>query len=38
MEKGFLDKVEDNVLVQIWFEETQEEKGDSLTKGHMSKL
>ncbi|MBA0643824.1 hypothetical protein Goklo_028081, partial [Gossypium klotzschianum] len=27
MEKGFLDKVEDNVAVQTWFETTQREKG-----------
>ncbi|MBA0656018.1 hypothetical protein Goklo_008419 [Gossypium klotzschianum] len=23
MEKGFLDKVEDNAIVRIWFEKTQ---------------
>ncbi|MBA0656153.1 hypothetical protein Goklo_008537 [Gossypium klotzschianum] len=33
MEKGFLDKVEDNAVVRIWAETTQQEKGDSLTKG-----
>ncbi|MBA0665220.1 hypothetical protein Goklo_005110 [Gossypium klotzschianum] len=33
MQKGFLDKVEDNVTVQIWAETTQQEKGDSLTEG-----
>ncbi|XP_052484772.1 uncharacterized protein LOC105795636 [Gossypium raimondii] len=38
MEKGFLDKVEDNAAVRIWAETTQREKGDSLTKGHMSEL
>ncbi|KAG8485245.1 hypothetical protein CXB51_021283 [Gossypium anomalum] len=30
MEKGFLDKVEDNVTVRIWAKTTQQEKGDSL--------
>ncbi|MBA0820236.1 hypothetical protein Gohar_021865 [Gossypium harknessii] len=38
MEKGFLDKVEDNAAVRIWAETTQGEKGDSLTKGHTSEL
>ncbi|MBA0840718.1 hypothetical protein Goarm_003278 [Gossypium armourianum] len=38
MEKGFLDKVEDNAAVQIWFEKLQQEKGDSLTDGYMSEL
>ncbi|MBA0787296.1 hypothetical protein Gotri_006792 [Gossypium trilobum] len=38
MEKRFLDKVEDNVAVRIWSEKTQQEKGDSLTEGYMSKL
>ncbi|MFQ6663497.1 hypothetical protein Gotur_031008 [Gossypium turneri] len=38
MEKGFLDKVEDNAAVQIWSEKTQQEKGDSLTEGYMSEL
>ncbi|MBA0692413.1 hypothetical protein Goshw_000053 [Gossypium schwendimanii] len=38
MENGFLDKVEDNVAVRIWSEKTQQEKGDSLTKGYMSEL
>ncbi|MBA0624397.1 hypothetical protein Godav_009766 [Gossypium davidsonii] len=38
MDKGFLDKVEDNVAVQIWSEKTQQEKGDSLTEGYMSEL
>ncbi|MBA0834324.1 hypothetical protein Goarm_006687, partial [Gossypium armourianum] len=32
MEKGFLDKVEDNAVVQIWSDKTQEKKGDSLMK------
>ncbi|MBA0664305.1 hypothetical protein Goklo_004336, partial [Gossypium klotzschianum] len=35
MENGFLDKVEDNAAVRIWFEKTQLEKGDSLTKGYV---
>ncbi|MBA0672978.1 hypothetical protein Goklo_024151 [Gossypium klotzschianum] len=30
MEEGFLDKVENNTAVRIWFEKTQQEKGDSL--------
>ncbi|MBA0785225.1 hypothetical protein Gotri_025918 [Gossypium trilobum] len=30
MENDFLDKVEDNVIVRIWSEGTQLEKGDSL--------
>ncbi|MBA0803826.1 hypothetical protein Gohar_013996 [Gossypium harknessii] len=38
MEKGFLDKVEDNAALRIWFEKTQQEKSDSLTEGYMSKL
>ncbi|MBA0785446.1 hypothetical protein Gotri_025103 [Gossypium trilobum] len=38
MEKGFLDKVEGIAVVWIWLEKTQQEKGDSLTKGHMSEL
>ncbi|MBA0783504.1 hypothetical protein Gotri_001209 [Gossypium trilobum] len=38
MEKGFLDKVEDNVAVRIWFEKRQQGKGDNLTKGYMSEL
>ncbi|MBA0702541.1 hypothetical protein Goari_027368, partial [Gossypium aridum] len=37
MEKGFLDKVEDNATVWIWSEKTQQEKGDNLTEGHMSR-
>ncbi|MBA0672053.1 hypothetical protein Goklo_024663 [Gossypium klotzschianum] len=28
MEKGFLDKVEDNAVVRIWSDKTQEEKDD----------
>ncbi|MBA0779978.1 hypothetical protein Gotri_004136 [Gossypium trilobum] len=38
MKKGFLDKVKDNVTVRIWSKKTQQEKGDSLTKGYMSEL
>ncbi|MFQ6658457.1 hypothetical protein Gotur_027724 [Gossypium turneri] len=38
MEKGFLDKVEDNAAVQAWSETTQHEKGDSLAKGYISEL
>ncbi|MBA0770782.1 hypothetical protein Gotri_019365 [Gossypium trilobum] len=38
MEKGFLDKVEDNADVRIWSEKTQQEKCDSLTEGYVSKL
>ncbi|MBA0786864.1 hypothetical protein Gotri_025606 [Gossypium trilobum] len=33
MEKGFLDKVEDNTAVRIWSEKIQQEKGDSLAEG-----
>ncbi|MBA0754965.1 hypothetical protein Gogos_020457 [Gossypium gossypioides] len=35
MEKGFIDKVEDNTAVWIWSEKTQQEKGDSLTEGYI---
>ncbi|MBA0828533.1 hypothetical protein Goarm_013205, partial [Gossypium armourianum] len=38
MEKGFLDKVEDNAAVQIWSEKIQQEKGDSLIEGYVSEL
>ncbi|MBA0755333.1 hypothetical protein Gogos_021185, partial [Gossypium gossypioides] len=38
MEKGFLDKVEDNAAVQAWSEMTQHEKGDSLAEGYISEL
>ncbi|MBA0775958.1 hypothetical protein Gotri_011040 [Gossypium trilobum] len=38
MEKGFLDKVEDNVVVRIWSVKTQQEKGDSLMEGYISEL
>ncbi|MBA0654530.1 hypothetical protein Goklo_021517 [Gossypium klotzschianum] len=31
MEKGFLDKVEDNTVIRIWSKRTQQDKGDSLT-------
>ncbi|MBA0845828.1 hypothetical protein Goarm_023376, partial [Gossypium armourianum] len=33
MEKGFLDKVEDNAAVRTWSEMTQCKKGDSLAEG-----
>ncbi|MBA0673575.1 hypothetical protein Goklo_023961 [Gossypium klotzschianum] len=36
MEKGFLDKVEDNAAVRTWSEMTQHEKGDSLAKGYWN--
>ncbi|MFQ6657034.1 hypothetical protein Gotur_026876, partial [Gossypium turneri] len=35
MEKGFLDKVEDNAAVRTWSETTQCEKGDSLVDGQL---
>ncbi|MFQ6665215.1 hypothetical protein Gotur_032018 [Gossypium turneri] len=38
MEKGFLDKVEDNAAVRTCSETTQQEKGDSLADGYVSKL
>ncbi|MBA0850524.1 hypothetical protein Goshw_000700 [Gossypium schwendimanii] len=38
MENEFLDKMDDNAVVQIWSEKTQLEKGDSLTKGYASEL
>ncbi|MBA0614872.1 hypothetical protein Godav_015107 [Gossypium davidsonii] len=38
MEKGFLDKVENNAAVQTWSESTQQEKGDSLAEGYVSEL
>ncbi|KAL1068451.1 hypothetical protein V6Z11_D12G198500 [Gossypium hirsutum] len=38
MEKGFLDKVEDNAAVQTWSETTQHEKCDSLAEGYVSEL
>ncbi|MBA0700405.1 hypothetical protein Goari_027230 [Gossypium aridum] len=38
MEKGFLDKVEDNAPVRIWSEKTQQEKCDSSTEGYKSEL
>ncbi|MBA0754608.1 hypothetical protein Gogos_022252 [Gossypium gossypioides] len=34
MEKGFLDKLEDNAVVRTWSEVTQREKGDSLAEGY----
>ncbi|MFQ6655464.1 hypothetical protein Gotur_026000 [Gossypium turneri] len=38
MEKGFLDKVEDNAAVRTWSETTQQEKGGSLVDGYVSEL
>ncbi|MBA0853304.1 hypothetical protein Goshw_016013 [Gossypium schwendimanii] len=38
MEKGFLDKVEDNVAIRTWSEATQHEKGDNLVEGYVSEL
>ncbi|KAG8485241.1 hypothetical protein CXB51_021020 [Gossypium anomalum] len=38
MEKGFLDRVEDNAAVRVWSEKTQQEKGDSLAEGYESEL
>ncbi|KAG8489954.1 hypothetical protein CXB51_015944 [Gossypium anomalum] len=38
MEKGFLDRMEDNAAVRVWSEKTQQEKGDSLVKGYESEL
>ncbi|MFQ6660246.1 hypothetical protein Gotur_028843 [Gossypium turneri] len=35
MERGFLDKVEDNAAVRIWSQKIQQEKGDSLAKGYV---
>ncbi|MFQ6626286.1 hypothetical protein Gotur_005882 [Gossypium turneri] len=37
MEKGFLDKVEDNAAVRTWSEITQQEKDDSLADGYELK-
>ncbi|MFQ6641752.1 hypothetical protein Gotur_016764 [Gossypium turneri] len=38
MEKGFLDKVEDNATIWIWSEKIKQGKGDSLTEGYMSEF
>ncbi|KAK5812424.1 hypothetical protein PVK06_027854 [Gossypium arboreum] len=38
MENGLLDKVEGNVNVHKWSEQTQLEKGDSIAIGYMSEL
>ncbi|KAL1135851.1 hypothetical protein V6Z11_A12G201100, partial [Gossypium hirsutum] len=38
MEKGFLDRMEDNAAVRVWSERMQQEKGDSLTEGYESEL
>ncbi|MFQ6653981.1 hypothetical protein Gotur_025126, partial [Gossypium turneri] len=38
MERGFLDKVKDNVAVRIWSDRMQQEKCDSLAEGYVSEL
>ncbi|MBA0756295.1 hypothetical protein Gogos_020384 [Gossypium gossypioides] len=38
MEREFLGKVEDNVVVRVWSEKVQQEKGDSLVEGYVSEL
>ncbi|KAG8481800.1 hypothetical protein CXB51_027203 [Gossypium anomalum] len=38
MENGLLDRVEGNANVHRWSEQTQLEKGDSITAGYMSEL
>ncbi|MBA0641738.1 hypothetical protein Goklo_026253 [Gossypium klotzschianum] len=38
MEKGFLDKVEDNATVRAWSKTTQHKKGDSLAERYVSEL
>ncbi|MFQ6660432.1 hypothetical protein Gotur_028962, partial [Gossypium turneri] len=38
IDKGFLDKVEDNAAVRAWSETTQHEKCDSLAEGYVSEL
>ena len=38
MENGLLDKVKGNVNVHRWSEQTQLEKGDSITMGYVSEL
>ncbi|MFQ6636635.1 hypothetical protein Gotur_012777 [Gossypium turneri] len=38
MEKGFLDKIEENAAVRVWSEKIQQEKGDSLAEGYTSEL
>ncbi|MBA0730614.1 hypothetical protein Golax_025882 [Gossypium laxum] len=38
VEKGFLDKMEDNAAIQTWSEMTQQGKGDSLGEDYVSKL
>ncbi|MBA0673384.1 hypothetical protein Goklo_024501 [Gossypium klotzschianum] len=38
MEKGFLDKVDDNAAIRTWSKTTQQEKGGSLADGYISKL
>ncbi|MBA0671962.1 hypothetical protein Goklo_007270 [Gossypium klotzschianum] len=38
MEKGFLDKVEDNASARTWSEMTQREKCNSLAEGYVSEI
>ncbi|MFQ6663852.1 hypothetical protein Gotur_031194 [Gossypium turneri] len=38
MEKGFLDRVEDNAAIRTWAEMTQRKKCDSLVEGYVSEL
>ncbi|KAK5802512.1 hypothetical protein PVK06_030111 [Gossypium arboreum] len=38
MDKGFLDRVENNATVRVWPERTQQKKGDSLIEGYESEL
>ncbi|KAG8485216.1 hypothetical protein CXB51_021173 [Gossypium anomalum] len=38
MENGFLDRVEGNADIHRWSEQTQLEKGDSITMGYVSEL
>ncbi|MBA0788852.1 hypothetical protein Gotri_027467 [Gossypium trilobum] len=38
MENEFLDKTEDNVVVRVWSERMQLEKGDSLIEGYTSEF
>ncbi|MBA0786672.1 hypothetical protein Gotri_027189 [Gossypium trilobum] len=38
MKKGFFDKVENNAAVRVWFEKTQQEKGNSRTERYMLEL
>ncbi|MFQ6663981.1 hypothetical protein Gotur_031272 [Gossypium turneri] len=38
MEKGFLDRVEDNAAIRTWAKMTQRKKGDSLAERYVSEL